>query len=161
MKYMLKYEPVTKYKRGFIFSLLQQSFADLWNDELEKKMRQYDCDIFDNPETVGACAFITCLNGNAVGMASWDPRQGPEKAILGYNCILPEYQGKRFGTAQIKEVLGRLKTAGFKKAFVTTGQHPFFMAAVKMYPACGFKEIKRYIDGRDPRYGSIDYEIEL
>jgi GNAT superfamily N-acetyltransferase len=161
MNNVFKFEPVTKYKRGVIFSLLQQSFAGLWNDDLEKKTRQYDQDIFDNPDTVGACVFITCLNSNAIGMASWDPRQGPEMAILGYNCILPEYQGKGFGTSQIKEVLGQLKTAGFKKAIVTTGQHPFFAAAVKMYLACGFKEQTRYNKGKESRYGSVDYEVEL
>ena len=55
----------------------------------------------------------------------------------------------------------RLKNQGFKNAFVTTGEHPFFEPADKMYLACGFKETKRYSEGRDPRYGSIDYKLEL
>ncbi len=158
---MLKFEPATKYKRGFIFSLLQQSFAKLWNDELEEKIKRYDKEIFDNPDTVGACIFITCLNGKVIGMVSWNPRQGPKTATLGYNCILPEYQGKGFGIAQLNEALRQLKAAGFKKAAVTTGEHPFFAPAVRMYLACRFKERKRYNEGRDPGYGSIDYETEL
>ncbi len=157
----LKFESVTNYERGFIFSLLQQSFAELWNNEMEEKIKQYDKEIFDTPNTVGACVFVSTLNGNAVGMASWDPRRGPELGIIGYNCILPEYQGRGFGEIQIKEVLRRLKEREFKKVSVTTGEYPFFVPAVKMYLACGFKEIRRYNKGRDPRYGSIDYEIEL
>lgn len=158
---MLKFESVTKYEEGIVFSLLSQSWAELWNDELEEKIKQYDREIFENPDTVGACSFISTLNDKPIGMASWDPKQGPKVGIIGYNCILPEYQDRGFGKAQIKEILKRLKSQGFLKAFVTTGEHPFFERADKMYLACGFKEIRRYNEGRDPRYGSIDYEIEL
>ena len=158
---MLKFEPVTQHEKGIIFSLLSQSWIELWNDELQEKIKQYDREIFENLDTVGACVFSSILNGKPIGMASWDPRQAPEVGIIGYNCILPEYQGRGFGKVQIKEVLKRLKDHGFEKAFVTTGEHPFFESADKMYLACGFKETKRYKQGRGPRYGSIDYGIEL
>ena len=156
---MLKFEPITKYEYGTIFLLLSQSFTKLWNDELEEKIKQFDKEIFKNLDTVGACTFISMLDGKAVGMASWDPRHWPERGIIGYNCILPEHQARGFGKAQIKEVLRILKEQGFKKVFVTTGEHSFFESADKMYLACGFKETRRYNEGRDPRYGSIDYEI--
>ncbi|MHC4636776.1 MAG: GNAT family N-acetyltransferase [Planctomycetota bacterium] len=158
---MLKFEPIPKYEKGVVFSLLSQSFVELWNDELEEKIKQFDREVFENPDTVGACAFISTLNGNPIGMASWDPRQGPEFGIIGYNCILPEYQGRGFGKTQIKEILKRLQYQRFKKVIVTTGEHPFFDPADKMYLACGFIEIRRYNEGRDTRYGSIDYEIKL
>ncbi|MHC4260367.1 MAG: GNAT family N-acetyltransferase [Planctomycetota bacterium] len=158
---MLKFEPTTKYKRGFVLSLLSQSFEELWNEQLQEKVRQFDKEIFENPDTVGACTFISTLNGQAVGMASWDPRQGPELGIIGYNCILPECRGKGFGKAQIREILRRLKEQGFRKITVTTGEHPFFSPADRMYLTCGFRETKRYNKGPDARYGSIDYELEL
>jgi predicted acetyltransferase len=158
---MLRFEPITKYKQGLIFSLLSQSFAQLWNEKLEIKIRNADKEIFENPDTVGACTFITTLNGKVVGMASYDPRQGPEVGIIGYNCIVPESHGKGFGTQQIKEILRRFREMKFHKAIVTTGDHSFYEPAQKMYLACGFKETKRYNDGREPRYGSIDYQIEL
>jgi hypothetical protein len=110
---MLKFEPITKYEKGVVFSLLSQSWAELWNDELEKKIKQYDKEIFENPDTVGACVFISTLNGKAIGMTSWDPRQGPEVGIIGYNCILHEYQGQGIGKAQIKEILRRFKLNQF------------------------------------------------
>lgn len=77
-------------------------------------------------QSICPCVFISILNDEPIGMASWDPRQVPEVGIIGYNCILPEYQGKGFGKTQIQEILKRLKNQGFEKALVTTGEHPFF-----------------------------------
>jgi GNAT superfamily N-acetyltransferase len=158
---MLKFEPITKYKKGLIFSLLSQSFEELWNEKLDCKIRNFDKEVFENSDTVGACTFLTTLDGKVAGMASYDPRQWPEVGVIGYNCILPEFQGKGFGTRQIKEILRRLRQMKFKKAVVTTGDHLFFVPAQKMYLACGFKEMRKYNDGRDLRYGSVDYEIDL
>jgi GNAT superfamily N-acetyltransferase len=158
---MLKFSKTTEFEPGIIFSLLSQSFTELWNEDLEKKIIKFDTEIFENPDTVGACTFISTLNGKAVGMASYDPRQGPEAGIIGYNCILPEYQGRGLGKTQIKEIIRRLKESGFKKVFVRTGEHPFFNKARNMYIACGFKESKKYPIGNQPGCEIIDYEIDL
>ena len=158
---MLKFKQITEYEPGIIFSLLSQSFGEVLDGMLEEKIKQYDKEAFESPDTVGACVFISTLNGKPVGIASWDPRQGPELGIIGWVCILPKFQCKGFGEAQIKEVLKRLKRDGFKKAFVRTGEHPFFTSAQKMYAACGFKEIKRHPTGDQPGYGTIDYELKL
>ena len=160
-KMLLRFSEITKYEQGTVFSLLSHSFAKILDDGLEEKIKQLDREIFGNSDTVGACAFISTLNDKLVGMASWDPRQGPEIGIIGYNCILPEYQGRGFGKTQIKEILKRLKNQRFKKAFVRTGGHLFFIRAQNMYLACGFKESRRYSTGDQPGYGTIDYEIEL
>ena len=158
---MLSFENISGYEPGIIFSLLSKSFAELLDNELKEKMKQFDSEVFENPDTVGACVFISTSNGKVVGMASWDPRRGPELGIIGFNCILPEYQGKGFGKAQIKEIFRQLKEAGFVKAFVRTGEHPFFTRAQKMYVSCGFRESKKHPTGDQPSYGTIDYEIEL
>ena len=158
---MLKFKQITEYEPGIIFSLLSQSFGEVLDGMLEEKIKQYDKEAFESPDTVGACVFISTLNGKPVGIASWDPRQGPELGIIGWVCILPKFQCKGFGEAQIKEVLKRLKQDGFKKVFVRTGEHPFFTNAQKMYAACGFKEIKRHPTGDQPGYGTIDYELKL
>lgn len=158
---MLTFEPIIKYKKGLIFTLLSQSFSEVSDEKLEEIMRQYDNEAFENTDTVGACAFITTINSSVIGMASWDPRQGPEHGIIGWDCILPEFQGKGYGKTQMFEVLKRLKQGNFKKAFVRTGEHPFFIRAQKMYLACGFQEINRYPGGDQPGYGTIEYAIEL
>jgi len=158
---VLKFKSVAGYKPGIILSLLSRSYANLWNDDLKKKFTQFDQEVFENPDTVGACAFIACLDNEVIGFASYDPRQGPEVAIIGHNCILPKFQGRGYGKQQVFEILRRLKTKGFKKAIASTGEHPFFKPAQMMYQTCGFRETKRYNDGGDPRYGSIGYEIVL
>lgn len=141
--------------------MLSQSFADIWNDELQQKLRKGDREVYENPDTIGACTFITTLNAQSVGMASYDPRQAPEIGIVGYNFILPKFQGRGYGKMQIEEILRRLRQMGIKRAVVTTSEHPCFIPAQRTYLACGFKETKRYKTARDPRYNSIDYEIQL
>jgi GNAT superfamily N-acetyltransferase len=75
--------------------------------------------------------------------------------------FLPEFRAKGFGTLQIKEILRRFKDAGYERAFVRTGEHPFFIPAQKMYLACGFKECERHPTGDQPNFGTIDYEMYL
>jgi GNAT superfamily N-acetyltransferase len=158
---MLKFEPITKHQRGLIAELLSHGFAGVMDNALQDKIKEFDKEVFEKPDTVGACVFISTLNGKSVGMASWDPRQWPKVGIIGWNCVLPEHRGNGIGKAQIEEILKRLRILGFEKVFVRTGEHPFFTSAQKMYAACGFKEIKRHPTGDQPGYGTIDYDIEL
>ena len=158
---MLKFSKITEYKPGIIFSLLKESYEEVWNDKLERSLREFDKEAFESPDTVGACTFISTLNDKPKGMASWDPRQGPELGIIGHSCILPEFQGNGYGKEQIKEILRRFKLNKFAKVRVTTGEEPFFKPAQTMYLFCGFKETKRYDSCYNPPYKSIDYEIKL
>ena len=157
----LTFNPITDYQPGTIFSLLSQSYAQIWNDELEETIRKFDREVFDNPDTVGACTFITCLDGRPIGLASYDPRPGPELAIIGHNCILPDYQGQGFGRKQIAEILYRLKAQYFAKVTVTTSDHVFFIPAQKLYQACGFREARRFHQPPDSDCQTIEYEFEL
>ncbi|MCK4850625.1 MAG: GNAT family N-acetyltransferase [Phycisphaerae bacterium] len=157
----LTFIPITKHQPGTIFSLLSRSYAPIWNDELEEKMRQADREVFENPQTVGACTFITCLDARPIGMASYDPRPAPELAIIGHTCILPNYQHRGFGRQQIAEILRRLKAQGFAKVTVTTSDHPFFILAQKMYQACGFKELRRFKQTPHSECQTIEYSIDL
>jgi len=158
---MLEFRQITEYKKGIVFSLLSHSFAELLNPEFETKIRKFDSEAFENPTTIGACVLISTLDDIPVGLVSWDPRGWPDLGVIGYNCILPEYRRRGYGKIQIQEILRRFRQQGFKKAFVTTGEHPFFEPASKLYLVCGFNEIRKYSEGRDPRYGSIDYELDL
>jgi GNAT superfamily N-acetyltransferase len=157
----LVFDKATDFPPGTVFSLLSQSWQPLWNDILAEKIRQFDTEVYENPTTVGACTYITTLDGSPAGMFSWDPRKGPEVVIIGWNCILPGFQGKGIGKAQIREMLKRFKQAGFKKVAVTTGQDPFFLPAQRIYLACGFTEVQRHPAAPNQRYGSIDYILLL
>lgn len=153
-------------KPSVIAGLLRESYAALlaqdprWEAE-RTAWDQYDGEVFANPGTVGACLFLTRVDGRVAGFASWDPRPAPEYGIIGHNCILPEFRGMGLGRVQIEEVLRRFHALGMKKAHVTTSDHPFFLAAQGMYRACGFHERRRLPWDRDPGVTLIMYEKEL
>jgi GNAT superfamily N-acetyltransferase len=164
---LLTFRPVTRYKAGILARLLHQCYAKIlstepryWQAE-EASWLQFDREVFENPDSVGRCVFITCLGEEAIGFGSFDPRQRPELGIIGHNCILPHYQGHRYGKRQILEILARFRQMGIQRAEVTTSEHPFFIPAQKMYLECGFQEKRRWIGGPDPRYKIIAYEMGL
>ena len=163
----LAFTPFAQHKPGIVVSLLSQSYAAYL--ALDPQAAQawpadwaaYDRDVFRRPDTVGACGFVTCLQGQAIGFASWDPRAFPAYGVIGHNCILPAFQGKGYGTAQIRRVLDILRGRGFRQARVTTGDHPFFGPARRMYESCGFLEIGRSSDYPHSAFGTIDYGLSL
>jgi hypothetical protein len=55
-----------------------------WKPE-QHTWEQYDHEVYRHPETVGACIFLSRLNGIIVGFGSWDPRQTPRYGIVGHN----------------------------------------------------------------------------
>jgi GNAT superfamily N-acetyltransferase len=164
---LLTFRPVTQYKAGIIASLLHQCYAKIvsaeplyWQTE-EANWSQFDREVFENPDTVGRCVFITCLAEEVIGFGSFDPRQRPELGIIGHNCILPQFQGHGYGKRQIQEILERFNQMGIKRVQVITGEHPFFLPAQKMYLDCGFHEKSRLAGGPDPRHKVIEYEMGL
>ena len=155
---MLIFTPIADHLPGTIFSLLRESYALLWNPKLEENFRKADRETFDNPDTIGPCSFITCLDGEPIGFACYDPRPGPNLALIGHNCILPKFQRQGFGTQQLAEIIRRLRERGFHTITVTTSDHPFFVPAQKMYLACGFRELRRF--GQQPDQ-TIEYQLDL
>lgn len=126
----------------------------------QEDWKQYDEDVYKFPETIGASGFITTYNEKMIGFGSYDPRQRPEFGIIGHNCILPEFRGKGFGKAQVLEIIRTLKELGVKKVKVTTGEHPFFNPAQKMYASCGFFETRRFCT-QDLEFREIEYILEI
>lgn len=163
----LLFSPLADFAPGTLRQLLSESYASLVESDPEhwlaeqKSWREYDAEASGNPQTVGACVFITTDAGEPVGFASWDPRQAPETGIIGHNCVVPDRQGQGIGTSQVREVLRRLRVSGIRSAVVTTGEHPFFLPARRMYLRCGFRETRRYAGGPDPRWRLVDYALDL
>jgi GNAT superfamily N-acetyltransferase len=154
-------------ERGTIVSLLKRSYADvaksdpsLWETE-QMIWERYDHDVFGQPQTVGACIFLTRLDGHIVGFGSWDPRQRPRFGIVGHNCILPEFRGRGLGKQQIQEILRRFRKMAVETARAITSDHFFFVPAQRMYAACGFREVRRIPWDRDPRQRVIEYEKKI
>ncbi len=157
---MITFRPFSNYKLGLILDMLMKSYAsypEIIN--LEKASWQdYDSNIFKQPETIGKCGFVSCLEDVPVGFASWDPRNHPNFVLIGHNCILPNYQKRGFGRLQILEMLNRFKTMKFKKVKTSTGTNNFFVPAQKMYVSCGFYETARSLHERMPNFEVIHYE---
>jgi len=152
---------------GLIASLLKQSYAELlesdpeqWRSEVPK-WEQFDREVFEYPETVGLCVFLSWFDDQLVGFGSYDPQQKPESGIVGHNCVLPESRGRGFGKQQIQEIIRRFRAMGIRLARVSTGEHPFFIPAQRMYTACGFQETGRRPWDGDPSQNLIEYEMRL
>lgn len=161
MESNLIFNEVKKYEPGTIFRLLSECHVEILDQQLQDKLRQFDCEVFENPETVGKCTFVTTLGTDIVGMASYDPRQAPELGKIGYNCILPGHQKKGYGKRQVLEMLRRLRKFGVRRVAVFTSEHPFFEPARKMYLSCGFSELDRQQKEPQDIYKIIHYEMEL
>jgi len=162
----LEFKELSKSKEGLIYSLLKRSYKDLTREipELLNKWqddwKQYDKEVHKFPDTIGNAGFLTTLNEKVIGFGSYDPRQSPELGIIGHNCILPEFRGKGFGRAQILKILVIFKKLGVNKVKVSTGEHPFFNPARKMYISCGFEETRRF-NSQDLEFREIEYILEI
>ena len=164
---MIEFTPISAHEPGTIANILTEAYAslvaggeDIWADS-ENVWRQADRDAFENPDTIGASLFITCAGGDPIGLVMWDPRGSPAVGVIGHNCVIPARRGHQYGQRQIAEALRRMAERGFKKAAVSTLDHPFFAPAQQMYEACGFREIRRRPCESHPPYNSIDYEMDL
>ena len=163
----IEFTPVCAHKPGTIGSILARSYEPLIAEGRllrilpSPKWPAFDSEVFENLDTVGRCVFVTCVEGQVVGFASWDARWGPACGVIGHNCVLPEYRGRGYGRAQILEILRRFRAWGFQRALVTTGDDPFFLPAQRMYQACGFLQVARFHGGPDHTCGTVRYEMDL
>ena len=64
------------HEQGLIASMLKRSYADLvegdqehWGPEVPK-WEQFDRDVFEHPDTIGACVFLSWSGDQLIGFAS-------------------------------------------------------------------------------------------
>lgn len=157
----LTFNNINKYEPGTISRLLSLSYEEILDKQLQQQFQQFDRAVFENLDTVGACTFITSLGRDIIGMASYDPRQAPEQAIIGHNCVLPQYRKNGYGKQQILEIIKRLKSRNVSQILVSTSENPFFEPAKKIYLSCGFTESERKKRQPQDNYKTIYYELKL
>ena len=152
---------------GTIAEILKICYADLvasdpglWGNEA-KGWELFDAEVYEDPSGLGDCTLLSWLDDKLIGFVSYDPRQWPALGIIGHNAILPDFQRRGFGKQQIAEVLRRFRKMGFKKAKVSTLDHPFFVPAQKMYLSCGFCESRRIPWEGCTKYQLIEYRKGL
>ena len=94
---MLEYRPITDAPRGTLRALLRDAYA--FHPECERlwgaQWREFDDFFYDRPRIADTCGFLTVLDGEPIGFASWDPRPLPAYAEMGHNCIAAARRGLR------------------------------------------------------------------
>ncbi|MFA6523006.1 MAG: GNAT family N-acetyltransferase [Candidatus Peribacteraceae bacterium] len=163
---MLIFSPPADFESGIIARLLKEGYAGVkptlsekeWK-KLVKTFEDFDQEVFSNIH-VARCTFITVLDGIPIGLGSYDPRKRPAYGLVGHNVVLPSVQGKKFGKAQLLEILNRMRAMGIRKARVSTGDHAFSIPAQKNYESAGFRKTRRFID-KNWSFGQIEYEMIL
>lgn len=132
------FRKVTDFRRGTLYALLADAYsfdercAACWASQWQ----EFDDFFYDNPKIADACGFVTVLEGEPIGMISWDPRNRPEYVILGHNCIVTRCKGKGFGKRQLREAVARIGRDGdVKKIVVDTNSS---LVAPRNYESVGF-----------------------
>lgn len=135
----LEFKKVSDFSRGLLFELLTDaySFDDRCGQCWSFDWQEFDDFFFDNLHIADKYGFVTTLGGEPIGLVSWDPRNVPEYAEIGHNCIIPKYKGKGYGKMQLQEAVNRIMRYDVKKIIVTTNAGLF--PAPKMYESVGFK----------------------
>jgi GNAT superfamily N-acetyltransferase len=163
----VQFTTLSEARPGDLASLLERAYAPLresdrrlWSEQ-RIQWHRFDASAFKQPDTIGACTFLTRFAGRIVGFASYDPRPAPDVGIVAHNCVVPEFQRKGIGAAQMREVLRRLRAMNIRRARVLTLDLPFFAPARSMYVSAGFSEITRGPYPSRPRMTLIEYECPL
>jgi GNAT superfamily N-acetyltransferase len=162
----LHFEALGRFRPGIINDLLVRSYRELldstpeyWQPEAAR-WQEFDREAFANPATVGACAFVTCLEAEPIGLGSFEPRDAVS-GWVGHNCIVPEHRRQGLGRAQLDHIIRLMTSRGIREIRVTTGTQPFFLPARRMYEARGFTETGCRPGRPDPAYELVDYLLRM
>jgi ribosomal protein S18 acetylase RimI-like enzyme len=134
----IKFKKVRDFNRGILFQLLRDAYSYDCRYEKRWYSNWQDCDnfFFDNLHIADKCGFITTLNDEAIGFVVWDPRNMPEYAEIGHNCIASKQKGNDYGKIQLQEAVNRITQNDVKKIIVTTNEA--LIPAQRMYESVGF-----------------------
>lgn len=139
----IEFKKITEFPRGTLAALLKDGysfepkFAHYW----QKQWQEFDDFFYDNPQIAEKYGFITVLSGEPIGLVSWDPRNLPESAEVGHNCIATRYKGNGYGRRQMQEAVNRIIMQGAEKIIVWTNEK--LVAAQRTYESVGFKFINK------------------
>jgi len=138
----IEFKKLSNFNRGLLYKLLSDAY--LFNSKYEETYKEKwladDKFFFDNINIGDKYCFITTLNGEAIGFLAWDPRNLPEYAIIGDNCIIPKHKGKGYGRLQLQEAVNRITCNDVKRIFVSTNND--LIPAQKMYESVGFVRLE-------------------
>lgn len=139
----IEFNKVSDFNRGILLELLKDAYSFDCRYEQRWYSNWQDCDnfFFDNLQIADKYGFITTLNGEAIGFVVWDPRNMPEYAEIGHNCIASKHKSNGYGKIQLQEAVNRITQNDVKKIIVTTNDD--LISAQRMYESVGFKIYKK------------------
>ncbi len=157
----LAFKNIKDFPRGTLAALLKDAysfepeFARYW----QTQWQEFDDFFYDNPRIAETCGFVTVLDGESVGLVSWDPRKLPESAEIGHNCVAAKHKGNGYGGRQMREAVNRIIAQGAKRIVVWTNEK--LVAARRMYESVGFQFVKKSVEPICPECAGqrIHYEI--
>ena len=130
----LEFRKISEFRRGTLAALLTDAYsfdcrcAQYWSAD----WREFDDFFFEHLQIADRYGFITVLDGEAIGLASWDPRLRPEYVEIGHNCIAAKYKGHGYGKVQLQEAVDRIsRYDNLGKIIVTT--NGLLLPAQRMY----------------------------
>ena len=131
------------FKQGMLFELLKDaySFDCRYKQNCNSDWQAFDKFFFNNLQIVDKYGFITTRNDEAIGFVSWDPRNMPEYAEIGYNCIASKHKSNGYGKIQLQEAVNRITQNDVRRIIVTTNDD--LISAKRMYESVGFKIYKK------------------
>lgn len=134
----IKFKKVSDFNRGILFELLKDGYTfDCRYEQMYSfDWQAFDDFFFDNLKIADKYGFITTLNDEAIGFVSWDPRNMPKYAEIGFNCIASKHKGNGYGKMQLQEAVNRITQNDVRKIIVTTNNN--LIPAQRMYESVGF-----------------------
>jgi ribosomal protein S18 acetylase RimI-like enzyme len=134
----IEFKKVSDFNRGIFFELLKDAYSlnCSYEQNFSFNWQASDNFYFDNLQIADNYGFITTLNDEAIGFIFWDPRNMPEYAEIGHNCIASKHKGKGYGKIQLQEAINRIIKNDVRKIIVTTNED--LIPAQRNYESVGF-----------------------
>ncbi|HBU11766.1 MAG TPA: GNAT family N-acetyltransferase, partial [Clostridiales bacterium] len=137
----IEFKKLSEFDRGILYSLLSDAYAfdSRYEDTYKEDWLAAEKFFFDNPDIGDKYCSVATLHGEAIGWIGWDPRNLPDYAIIGHNCIITRHKGKGYGKIQLQEAVNKIIKSGANKIYVSTDNE--LTPAQKMYESVGFKRM--------------------
>lgn len=160
---MIEFKHISDFPRGTLYDILRDAYSfDARNARLwDANWRESDGFFYDNPEIADKYGLVTCLDGEPIGFATWDPRHRPDYVEIGHNGIREQYKGRGYGRLQLAEALRRIRAyEGLKRIIVCTNAN---LVAPRNYESAGFTLYDRKPNDTESAFTGdfLYYEIVL
>ncbi len=108
---MIEFKKISDFPRGMIYQILVDAYSyDKRNRQIwDRNWKETDDFFYDNPKIADNYGMVTCLDGEAIGFITWDPRNRPDYVEIGHNGIRENFKQHGYGRLQLEEALRRIR----------------------------------------------------